>query len=224
MGVALVAISDKGYFRSTKTCRYRRHKRFEELQRHDTQRGLKLKRSHLIRTILEIVAVLVLMFLARQLFTQSYNTTKTTGMEPGLAANQLVIVNKAAYLFFHNPERGDVIVFNNPQPPYEDLMKRVIGLPGDTITTDSTHIWVNNVLLNEPYITQPINTVANTWHIPANAYFVLSDNRANGEDSRAIGPISRDNIVGKAVIASSSIISIHFIDTHSDVFSHIKNP
>ena len=141
-------------------------------------------------------------------------------MEPGLAADQRIWVNKFVYLF-HSPARGDVIVFNNPQPPHEDLMKRVIGLPGDTITMDSTHIWVNNTLLNEPYITQPVNTVANTWHIPANAYFVLSDNRLNGEDSRAIGPILKDNIVGQAVLV---LWPPHFIDTHSDVLSHIKNP
>ena len=223
MGVALVAVSDKGYFRSTKTCRYRQHKRFEELQRHDTQRGLKLKRSHLTREIVEVVVFVGLAGLIILFTIQSYNVTSTTGMEPGLVANQHIMVNKIGYLF-HSPARGDVIVFNNPQPPYEDLMKRVIGLPGDTITTDNTHVWVNNVLLNEPYITQPINTVANTWHIPANAYFVLSDNRANGEDSRAIGPIPKDNIVGQAVLVYWPITNVHFIDTHSDVFSHIKNP
>ena len=132
------------------------------------------------------------------------------------------MVNKTAYLR-HNPERGDVIVFHNPQRPSENLIKRIIGIPGDTIAIDSSHVWVNNVLLNEPYITKPVNTVAGSWHLRPNEYFVLGDNRPLSYDSRYIGPIPRDYIVAPVAIVTWPLTSIHIIDNHPEVFSHIKN-
>jgi signal peptidase I len=159
---------------------------------------------------------------------QTYQVSGGNGMEPGLVGHQNIMVIKNTY-WFHNPERGDVIVFHNPQSPNDNLIKRIIGLPGDTVKTDSSHVWVNNVLLKEPYINAPPNTplnpVANTWHVPSNQYFVLGDNRPlSFDDSRYIGFIPKDYIVGKVTFAYWPLNSIHFVDTHSDVFSNIKNP
>jgi signal peptidase I len=149
-------------------------------------------------------------------------------MEPRLTDGQYVMVNKTVYLF-HGPARGDVIVFHNPQRSDEDLVKRVIGLPGDTVTTDSTHVWVNKVLLNEKaYINAPANTPLNpgaqSWHIPPDQYFVLGDNRPVSFDSRYIGPIEKKYIVGNAALVFWPPPNIHTINTYSEVFSKIKNP
>ena len=126
---------------------------------------LNLKRSHLVREIVETVVLTVLIFFAIRFVIQG-NLISGISMEPGLVDNQYVMVNKIAYLF-HSPERGDVIVFHKPQNTSDDLIKRVIGLPGDTIKTDSTHIWINDVLLREPYIKappdRPLNPIADTW-------------------------------------------------------------
>jgi signal peptidase I len=148
-------------------------------------------------------------------------------MQPGLIDNQYVMVNKMAY-WFRNPERGDVIVFHNPQNPNEDLIKRVIGLPGDTIQTDSNRVLVNNVPLDEKsYINAPTNAILNPgakeWQVPPNQYFVLGDNRPVSFDSRYIGPIPKDYIVGKAIMVFWPLTYVHFIDTHSSVFANIKN-
>ena len=186
-----------------------------------------MKRSHLIREIVETVALTVVIFVIIHFLIQSYHVSGTS-MEPGLVDNQYVMVNKSAYLF-HSPARGDVIVFHNPQNTNEDLIKRIIGLPGDTIQTDSNNIWVNNVLINEKaYINAPPNTPLNpgskTWHIPPNQYFVLGDNRPVSYDSRYIGAIPKDYIVGNAVLVFWPLNNIHFIDGHSNVLSNIKNP
>ncbi len=187
---------------------------------------LNLKRSHLVREIVETVVLTVLIFFAIRFVIQG-NLISGISMEPGLVDNQYVMVNKIAYLL-HSPERGDVIVFHKPQNTNDDLIKRVIGLPGDTVKTDSTHIWVNDVLLRETYINapanRPLNPIADTWRVPPNQYFVLGDNRPFSEDSRYIGFIPKEFIVGKAVLVYWPLTNIHPIDTHSDVLSNIKHP
>lgn len=182
-----------------------------------------MKRSHLAREIIETLVLTILIFIAIRFVIQSYHVSGTS-MQPGLVSNQYVMVNKVAYLF-HSPERGDVIVLHDPQNTNEDLIKRVIGLPGDTVRTDSTHVWVNNVLLDEKaYISTPANPSANTWHIPPNQYFVLGDNRPVSYDSRYLGLIPKDFIVGKAILVFWPLNNIHIINTHADVLSKIKNP
>jgi len=173
--------------------------------------------------VLEAVALASVLLIGLLFGVRDYRVSGMS-MQPGLADGQNVLVIKVTYLF-RNPERGDVIVFHNPQNSSEDLIKRIIGLPGDTIRTDSTHLWVDNVLLNEKaYINAssntPLNPSAQTWHIPPDQYFVLGDNRAVSYDSRYIGPIPKDYIVGTAYF----VFWGHFIDTHSDVFAKIKNP
>ena len=125
---------------------------------------------------------------------------------------------------FRAPGRGDVIVFHFPRNTTEDFIKRVIGVPGDTIKTDSTHVWVNGTQLNEPYISTPLNPSAQTWKIPPNEYFVLGDNRIESYDSRNWDFVPGDYIVGKAVVVFWPLNAIHFINTYPNVYSHIKNP
>ncbi len=195
------------------------------LEQHKTQRGLKLKHLHLKYQIVGIVAsILVVIGVLR--FMLHASLVSGISMEPGLVENERIMVDKAFYLF-HKLERGDVIVLHNPQKPNEELVKRIIGLPGDTIKTDSSHVWVNDVLLNEPYLKAPSNVpqnlVASTWHVPPDQYFVLGDNRAfSTEDSRFIGFIPRDYIVGQAGLVYWPLNKIHFIDTYSSVFAKIK--
>jgi signal peptidase I len=144
-------------------------------------------------------------------------------MLPGLRTNEYVFINKQAYLF-HKPERGDVVVFHFPQDTTQDYIKRVIGVPGDTIKTDRTHIWVNDVQLKEAYISTPSNPIARTWKVPPNNYFVLGDNRPESYDSRDWNFVPRDYIIGKAVVVFWPWNAIRFVDSYSDAYSSIKNP
>lgn len=143
-----------------------------------------------------------------------------TSMQPGLNNNQYVLVNKLAYLF-HAPERGDVIVFHWPVDTNKDLIKRVIGLPGDVIVIDSTTDRVDGVLLNEPYIKAPANPAGNRWVVPPNDYFVMGDNRQVSDDSRDWGFVPKSYIIGRAVFVYWPLNSWHFINTYSSVYGKI---
>ena len=90
-------------------------------------------------------------------------------------------------------------------------MGRVIGLPGDTIKTDRSHIWVNGRLLNEGYITAPLNPSAREWKVAPDTYFVLNDNRQVFDDSRTWDTLPRDFIVGKAVLLYWPLGAWHII-------------
>jgi signal peptidase I len=181
-----------------------------------------LKRSHLAREIIETLALTLIIFLVIHFTIQNYMVDGTS-MQPSLKNNQFVLVNKLAYLF-HAPERGDVIVFHWPVDTNKDLIKRVIGLPGDVIVTTSRTVEVDGVVLNEPYISMPANPIALRWVVPPNDYFVMGDNRQVSDDSRDWGFVPKSYIIGKAVLVYWPLNNWQIINTYSVVFSTIKTP
>jgi signal peptidase I len=181
-----------------------------------------LKRSHLAREIVETIALTLIIFLVIRFAIQSYRV-EGVSMQPGLQSDQYVLVNKIAYLF-HAPERGDVIVFHFPLDTSKDFIKRVIGLPGDTISFTSTTVQVNGVVLNEPYISEKANPLAkNPFVVPPNEYFVMGDNRPASDDSRDWGYVPKDYIVGKAVMVYWPLNKWQLINTYPTVFGQIKS-
>jgi len=158
------------------------------------------KRYRLVREVIETIVLTVLMFLVIRFAVQNFNI-EGTSMEPSLHNQELILVDKWTYLF-RPPARGDVIVFVAPPNPSQDYIKRVIGLPGDTITVQNTTVIVDGVTLNESYVDP--NNQGNTYapiinrHVPPNDYFVLGDNRAGSSDSRDWGFVPRKNIIGRA--------------------------
>lgn len=182
---------------------------------------LKLKRSHLAREIVETIALTILIFAVIHFVIQTYRV-EGPSMQPGLTPDEYVLVNKAIYLF-HAPERGDVIVFHYPLDTTRDFIKRIIGLPGDTITVDQTNVWVNGVKLKEPYISSAANPTGRTWKIPSNVYFVMGDNRPVSDDSRDWGCVPKDYIVGKAVVVYWPMSNWQLINTYSTVYAAIHS-
>jgi signal peptidase I len=180
----------------------------------------ELKRSHLAREIIETLALTLIIFLVIHFTVQNY-MVEGTSMQPSLNDNQFVLVNKLAYLF-HAPERGDVIVFHWPVNTTKDLIKRVIGLPGDTVVITRYTVQVNGVVLKEPYISTPANPNGQKLVVPPNDYFVLGDNRPVSDDSRDWGYVPRSYIIGKAVLVYWPINNWQIINTYSPVFSAIK--
>jgi signal peptidase I len=119
-------------------------------------------------------------------------------MNPSLANGEYILVNKLAYRL-GNPARGDIVVFSFPLDPEQDLIKRVIGLPGETITVQNGRVSVNGVLIDEPYIAaSPLYN--GTWVVTADQLFVLGDNRNESKDSHEWGLLPMENIIGKAVL------------------------
>ncbi|GER88300.1 hypothetical protein KDW_24620 [Dictyobacter vulcani] len=181
-----------------------------------------MKRSQLIREVVEILALALVIFLVVRFVVQSYRVDEP-GMQPGLVTNEFVMVNKLAYVF-QEPERGDVIVFHSPRDVHQDFIKRVIGLPGDTVTVDREHVTVNGKLLTETYISAPYNQEGQSWQVPAGQYFVMGDNRPRSDDSRSWGFVPKDYLVGKAALVFWPFNTIHFINTFSDTYKEIPAP
>lgn len=179
-----------------------------------------MKRSHLAREIIETVALTLLIFLVIRFVVQSYHV-EGPSMQPGLHTDEYVLVNKVSYLF-QTPERGDVIVFHYPLDTTQDYIKRVIGLPGDTVKTDNTHVWVNGVLLNEPYISSTFNPSPKSWKVPNGQYFVMGDNRPVSDDSRYWGYVPKDLIVGKALIVYWPSSNWQLINSYQSVYTPLK--
>lgn len=148
-------------------------------------------------------------------------------MQPGLHTNERVLVNSLAYAF-HGPERGDVIVFHPPNAPDERYIKRVIGLPGDTIVLTPDAVIINGYTLHEPYITlappgETENPEAQTIKLGESQYFVMGDNRTNSQDSRFFGPIGSRSIIGQAEFVVWPLNNLHPIETYPDVYSKTPN-
>jgi signal peptidase I len=147
-------------------------------------------------------------------------------MSPNLHDQERVLVNRTVYFHFdlnnlvnwipgveregeneiypfHGPERGDVVVLNPPLPSSQPYIKRVIGLPGESISFEDGYVYINDEKLDEPYIDGAITRCGNSDNcsieeIPDGYVYVLGDNRDNSSDSRAFGLVAIESIVGKA--------------------------
>jgi signal peptidase I len=120
---------------------------------------------------------------------------ENVSMEPTLLPGDRALVSKLSYRF-SDPNRGDVVVFHSPTEA-ADYIKRVIGVPGDTIVIDLDTVSVNGSVINEPYLAEPPHYRGN-WTVPEGYLFVLGDNRNQSSDSHEWGFISSRSLVGKA--------------------------
>ena len=178
------------------------------------------------RVAWELVQTLVLaalIFLMVRGVAQNFRV-EGPSMEPGLHNGQYLLVNKAVYFkldlgelskyipfidggdhssrfLFHGPERGDVIVFRYPRDPSRDFIKRIIGVPGDTVSITDGVVTVNGAVIDEPYINTGANSDLDPKVVPEGSYFVLGDNRPNSSDSRNWGFVPEENIIGKAMFS-----------------------
>ena len=166
-------------------------------------KGLKplvnhIKMRTLIRETLQVILLALVIFFAIHFMIQNFRIDGTS-MEPNIHNGEYIIVNKTAYWFGHNPQRGDVIIFNAPDQPQNDRVKRVIGLPGETVeVTGDGSVYINGQQLEEPYLPTHHSGTSGTWTVPEDQYFVMGDNRSASLDSRAKGPVPRNKIIGKA--------------------------
>ncbi|MCL6444783.1 MAG: signal peptidase I [Alicyclobacillus sp.] len=131
------------------------------------------------------------------------------------AAPSYMIVDKLA-AEFGQPYRGEVIVFKFPDDPTQDFVKRIIGLPGDTVSIHGGHVYVNGKVLHEPYLTKPWGITDGTYgpyHVPKNSYFVLGDNRDDSDDSRLWihTYVPRSYIIGRADLVVWPLNHIHWL-------------
>jgi signal peptidase I len=180
----------------------------------------------------------VLIFLLVRTVAQNFRV-EGPSMEPGLHNGQYLLVNKAVYFklnvgtlskyipflnadhgeekfLFHGPQRGDVIVFRYPKDPSRDFIKRVIGIPGDHIRIVDGVVYVNDVALQEDYISSPEGRGLDGEQIvPEKSYFVMGDNRPNSSDSRSWGFVPEENIIGKAMLSYWPLSAFGGVGNHN---------
>jgi signal peptidase I len=138
----------------------------------------------------------------------------SASMEPTLMIGDRILVNKLSY-HLHSVHRGDIVVFRKPpdeiDPGVKDLVKRVIGLPGERISSSGGRVYINGKPLSEPYLPPgTVTTGIRTQVVPKGYYFVMGDNRSDSEDSRSFGPIPGSLIVGHVIMRIWPITHIHF--------------
>jgi signal peptidase I len=164
-----------------------------------TDQEPKSRQKSAFREILEtIVFTLLIYFLIRTFLFENYRVVGKS-MVPALQDDEYLVVNKLVYRL-HEPQRGDIIVLRERGSGERKLIKRVIGLPGETLAIESGQVTINGQLLDEPYIQNPDRSSRSPAPIPEGHYFVMGDNRSNSSDSRNWGPLPGENVVGKALI------------------------
>ncbi len=157
----------------------------------------RTKRRSLFREIVDIALVVVVVYTLANLLSARF-IVDGPSMQPNLETGQFVLVSRVNYLM-GDPTRGDVVVFRSPDQPGYDLIKRIIGLSGETVNITDEQVFIGNVVLDEPYVkAQP--RYSGTWTLGPDEYFALGDNRNNSRDSHSFGAFSRTQIIGQAAI------------------------
>jgi signal peptidase I len=143
-----------------------------------------------------VLAILVILFLYQPVKVEG------TSMMPSLIDQERIFINKFVYRFgIDDIQRGDLVVFWFPQDPSKSYIKRVIGLPGDTVEVDNGDVIVNGQVLREDYVRDEYRDrmSMSPYKVHEDEYFVLGDHRSSSNDSRAWGGVPRTHIYGKAV-------------------------
>jgi len=148
--------------------------------------------------IITILMALVIYFLLQ--FVVQFKPVLGSCMEPTLqTSGQRIIISRVAY-WFHDPQRGDIITLHPPVQSSKDFIKRIVGLPGETVEVRQGKVYINGIPLDEPYVKKSFTYSMDPIKIPEGHYFVLGDNRDIASDSHVWGTITRSEIVGKAWI------------------------
>jgi signal peptidase I len=184
-------------------------------------------RKIVIEWVLLIGGALLIAFLIKTFLFQAFYIPSES-MTPTLKVGDRVLVNKLSYKL-HDVNRGDIVVFEAPEdestPGVKDLVKRVIGLPGETVELREGQVFVDGIPLEEPYLedgetTTPTQEFADKCAppvsdtectVPADSYLVLGDNRNESKDGRVFGPIKESDIVGRVFVRIWPIGDIGFL-------------
>jgi signal peptidase I len=158
--------------------------------------GRRLLRG--LREVLETVLPALIIALLINVFVGQATRVEGQSMEPNLHTDQRLVVEKVSYRF-HGPQRFDVVVLKLPNQGEELLIKRVVGLPGETVEIRDGHVTINGDQLDEPFTTEETRPGRNsTVMVPPLHVFVLGDNRNHSNDSRSFGPVPIEDLVGRA--------------------------
>ena len=159
-----------------------------------------------VKEIFRILVISLLVVIPIRFFVAQPFIVRGASMEPNFYDGEYLVVDEIKYRF-NAPERGEVIVFRYPNDPKQFFIKRIIGLPGETVNLEGGHVEIvslkdkKTIVLNESYIDPKILTVPDrTVTLKEGEYFVLGDNRLSSSDSRVWGVLPYQNIVGRVLL------------------------
>ena len=172
-----------------------------------TQTHRQRRRRIFVEWVVIVIAAVLVSFFMRTFAFQTF-FIPSASMQPTLMIGDRIIVSKLSY-HLHSVHRGDIVVFHAPpreatvcaDPSVKDLVKRVIGLPGDTISSSGNTILINGKPLAQPWFpATPLGPPIQKQTLPAGSLFVMGDNRTNSCDSRMWGPLPVSNLIGHVVL------------------------
>lgn len=153
---------------------------------------------------LETIVVSLAIFAVVYVFLFMPHQVDGKSMEPNFHNGEYILTDKLSYRF-NAPKRGDVVVFHSPQDERSDFIKRIIGVPGDTLKVEKGYVYLNDQRLEENYINDPGGVLSGRFlreglevTVPPDQYLVMGDNRDHSSDSREWGFVGIDGIVGRA--------------------------
>ena len=152
------------------------------------------------REIFESLLIAVVLALIIRTFAFQPFFIPSGSMEPTLQIHDHILVNKFSYRFW-DLQRGDIVVFKYPLDPKRDFVKRLIGLPGETVQVKNNKVYVSGREIQENYL--PAGWKSYDYGpvvVPENSYFMMGDNRNNSDDSRVWGALPKDLVIGKSVV------------------------
>ena len=187
------------------------------------------------REILEAALLALVVLIVLQITVRNFKV-EGSSMAPTLESGQFLVVDQASFLMFDRerlsravpfwkvaesppefafdpPERGEIIVFEYPKDDTKDFVKRVLGLPGETVEVRSGTVYVNGEAIWEPYLQRRDGSSTPQLTLGEREYYVIGDNRRNSNDSRAWGAVPEDHIVGRVWLVYWPWDDIHFVDS-----------
>jgi signal peptidase I len=183
-----------------------------QVQRQQATRNKDNTPGTLLEFLIILVVTFALVFGVVRPFIAEVFYIPTESMVPTLEVGDRVLVSKLIYLF-SGPQRGDVIVFESPDEDI-DLVKRVVGVPGDNVKVVRGSLYVNGERWEEAYLNYELPDKESAYGpitVPEGHIFVMGDNRADSADSRYIGPVPLDYLVGKAFVRIWPLEQVGFL-------------
>lgn len=164
-----------------------------------------------LRELAETVVPAVIIALVINLFLAQATQVLGQSMEPNLHSSQRVVVEKVTYQFFHGPRRGDIVVIDLPGQT-DMLIKRVMGLPGESIEVRGGEVYINGERVEEEWAVRLGGGNYGPTAIPPLHVFVMGDNRGASNDSRNFGPVLVDYVVGRAWFSYWPLEYVGFVE------------
>ena len=171
--------------------------KLSRVERHKQQKQKSSKSRAVLGWVIAIAVAVAVAFLIRA-FVFEIIMVDGPSMQPTLHTNERLAVEKVTR-YGGLPQRGEIVIVHYPNGTNNNYVKRVIGLPGETVEVKNSVVYINGQPLSEDYVSSEAYADMGAVTVPENSVFVMGDNRANSEDSRYVGAIARDQIVGHAM-------------------------